>query len=270
MDHPDRETARLAALAALRRWATRRDRLPADRARLLAAAWHAGERTIRELARVADVSRDTVYADLKAEGVDPTDRAGPPQRPRYAPLRHAEVSELAEQAAAVLTPAMLTETPDPLASAAWQAHIVLSRIATLLDPQLPAQDRATLIDDLAHRGDAIRRDAHTLLAAEQTPAELAARTEQYLQDVCDVQAVVHSATVRAGLPDTGEVTVEIDTVGHLHPEPGRPPGWTTWRSPSGHQLTPAGPLAHLEVASALAALGEALTAALGDAVFEEA
>jgi hypothetical protein len=125
----DPETARLTALTALGGWATRRDRLPAGRAYLLAAAWHAGERNVRELARIAGVSRDTVYADLKSRDIDPTDRSSPARPPRYQPLRHDEVRDLVHQAATTLSRAMLTSQPDPLADAEWQAHIALTRVA---------------------------------------------------------------------------------------------------------------------------------------------
>jgi hypothetical protein len=40
-----------------------------------------------------------------------------------------EVRDLADQAAALLRSAMLTSRPDPLADAAWQAHITLVRVA---------------------------------------------------------------------------------------------------------------------------------------------
>lgn len=45
------------------------------RPRLIAAAWRAGERNIRQLAATAGVTRDTVYKDLSAEGIDYSDRS---------------------------------------------------------------------------------------------------------------------------------------------------------------------------------------------------
>jgi UPF0042 nucleotide-binding protein len=45
------------------------------RPRLTAAAWRAGERNVAAIARAAEVSRDTVYADLTAEGIDYHDRS---------------------------------------------------------------------------------------------------------------------------------------------------------------------------------------------------
>ncbi|MER6109368.1 hypothetical protein [Streptomyces hirsutus] len=63
-------TERERTLSALRAWAE-----PGLRARLLKAAWDAGNQNINELAEAARVDRKTVYADLAAEGIDPkTDR----------------------------------------------------------------------------------------------------------------------------------------------------------------------------------------------------
>ncbi|PNG22442.1 hypothetical protein C1J00_09565 [Streptomyces cahuitamycinicus] len=57
-------------MAALRAWAE-----PGLRARLIKAAWDAGNQNINELTEAARVDRKTVYADLAAEGIDPkTDR----------------------------------------------------------------------------------------------------------------------------------------------------------------------------------------------------
>jgi hypothetical protein len=86
-----------ASLAALKGWAARRDRLPGQRADLMAAAWWSGWRNVAELARTADVSRDTAYDDLRARGIEPKDRLTTPERPqpRYEPLRPEAVHELA-------------------------------------------------------------------------------------------------------------------------------------------------------------------------------
>lgn len=52
-------------LTELARWAR-----PGRRAELIAQAWQAGTTNVAELARVARVSRDTVYADLASRGID--------------------------------------------------------------------------------------------------------------------------------------------------------------------------------------------------------
>lgn len=67
---------RPAALAALHRWATEQ---ATARPRLVAEAWAAGCTNVAELARTAGVSRDTIYADLTAAGIDYQHR--PPKEP---------------------------------------------------------------------------------------------------------------------------------------------------------------------------------------------
>ena len=51
------------------------------RARDIAAAWRRGDRNIRSLATRHGISRETVYADLRAQGIDPTDRTAPVEEP---------------------------------------------------------------------------------------------------------------------------------------------------------------------------------------------
>jgi hypothetical protein len=260
----DPEAARLAALTALRGWALRRDRLPGDRAGLLAAAWHAGARNVRELARLADVSRDTVYADLKSRGVDPGDRAsdrGHP--PRYEPLRHEDVRDLADMASSVLISSMLTDDPGPLAAAAWQVQIALTRVAELLDPT-PREgfDRAGTIEDLAARAAFVRQSAHRLLAGESVEA-LAARAEDHQVLVLGEQALVMSAQLRLELPNAGAIDVELATAEDTAP------GWTTWRSPSPHLVGEVDGYAHLEITAALDAIGAVLTTALDEDALAE-
>ena len=67
LGHPD-PTIRQA----LREWAKQRDELTHRRQEILDAAWRAGDRNIRGLAEDARVTRDTIYADLKALGLDRT------------------------------------------------------------------------------------------------------------------------------------------------------------------------------------------------------
>lgn len=66
------------ALERLAGWPARRDQLADDRADLVRDAWLSGVRNVTELHRVADVSRDTIYADLRRRGIDPTDRSAMP------------------------------------------------------------------------------------------------------------------------------------------------------------------------------------------------
>jgi DNA-binding phage protein len=73
---------RAAALADLRDWAVRRAKLEEDRPALMAAAWKVGARSVAELARTAGVSRDTVYADLRRQGIDYYNRDQDPRLTR--------------------------------------------------------------------------------------------------------------------------------------------------------------------------------------------
>ncbi|MFD5615839.1 hypothetical protein [Kitasatospora sp. NPDC127060] len=57
------------ALNALRAWSA-----PGRRAELIAAAWKAGATRVAVLAEAARVSRPTVYADLRSQGIDPDRR----------------------------------------------------------------------------------------------------------------------------------------------------------------------------------------------------
>ncbi|KAB7833576.1 hypothetical protein FRZ00_33530 [Streptomyces mobaraensis] len=54
---------------ALRNWSA-----PGRRAELIAAAWKAGETNVSALAEAARISRPTVYADLRDQGIDPDHR----------------------------------------------------------------------------------------------------------------------------------------------------------------------------------------------------
>lgn len=71
-----------AVLADLRDWAERRAKLDEDRPVLMAAAWNVGARSIAELARTAGVTRDTVYADLRRQGINYHHRSQDPRLTR--------------------------------------------------------------------------------------------------------------------------------------------------------------------------------------------
>ncbi|MFJ7258234.1 hypothetical protein ACIQWV_38350 [Streptomyces sp. NPDC098085] len=62
-------TRREDAMTALRDWSS-----PGRRAALIAAAWQAGETTVSALAEAARITRPTVYADLRSQGIDPDHR----------------------------------------------------------------------------------------------------------------------------------------------------------------------------------------------------
>lgn len=264
----DPETARLTALTALRAWTRHRDRMPEQRATLLATAWRAGERNVRELARIADVARQTVYDDLRSQGIDPSlDRAAAVDRPRYAPLDHEQIADLAEHMSSVLLPSMLGAQPEPLAVAAWMAHKAFHAIARLLNPHAPDIDRPVALETIADCAASIRQAAHRQWAAESSDADLARFTVNAAVTICDVEAVADQAVVTMVLPDgMSRVRVTLSTAGNRDLEPD---GWTRWSTDNPLPLAPIDGFRHLEVNSLLAELAEVITQALHPDLLEE-
>ncbi|MFK0121615.1 hypothetical protein [Streptomyces sp. NPDC090994] len=217
-----------AALAALRGWAARRERLPGDRADLMAAAWWSGHRNVAELARSADVSRDTVYEDLRTRGIEPTDKASAADpRPRYAPLTAKGVGGLAELSQSVTLPAILAQEPDELALTAWAISNALERVADLLDP-----DRATMrqwgrhevAHDLAARLQTALHHAQRVAADGAGERQLAGRSLNRIEaQLADEQYLVHRATVQLSHVGGDQITVRI---GQAQPSDFMPAGWT--------------------------------------------
>jgi hypothetical protein len=252
----DPDTARLAALSALRSWAIRRDRLAADRASLLAAAWRTGARNIRELARLSDVSRNTVYTDLQSQGIDPAGRdSAPVLPPRYEPLRHEDVHELAEVMAGRLRNSMLAEDPGHLATAAWMAAKLLSHIARILDRHPPDDfDRSGLILDIAACAETIREEAHQLCADELAEDELAVvvQNDQVLR-ADEQQAVIDKARLSLTLPNGSGIEIDL---GYQASGAGV---WATWNSTSPYLTGTVDGFAHLEISAALATLAALLS-----------
>lgn len=274
LDH-DPETARLTALTALRAWTRQRDRMPERRAALLASAWHAGEHNVRELARIADVSRQTVYDDLRAHDIDPRADRGRATTPRYAPLDRDQVTDLAEQMSTVLGPAMFAERPEPLAVAAWMAHRAVTAIAELLPAaDAPAEqehtrDRAELLDTIAYCTHVIRQAVHQQWAAEASPAELAEFTEDDTLTQAEIgeRVPVEQATVTVQLPDgMSPVDVRLNTTWHHETDPD---GWTRWTSDATPPLAEITGTRHLEIQALLGALAEVITGALHPDLLEE-
>ena len=249
---------RQATLDAVGSWPRRRDRLPEDRADLLAAAWWAGNRNVAELARVSDTSRDTVYSDLRSRGIDPQARftpAGP--RPRYAPLRFETVDELASLMSTVLLPPILREKPGPLESAAWQLGKAMTRIADLVGPAesgttyTPAENAEDLAVTLGYA----LQYAHAYWASLQTNAQLAARAAQSAVDRCEEQAVVDSATLTLGLPNAQSITITLGSAPYRTPNA----GWTTVATDSPLLSADLDGPEHLAIRAALDAISEVLT-----------
>lgn len=259
------EGVRDAALTALRGWAVRRDRLADDRADLMATAWWSGTRIVAELARAADVSRDTVYDDLRARGIEPTDKtAAPPDRlPRYAPLDAAAVRELARQANTRIRPAMLTERPGWLPSAAWHLTIALDRIGALADDSADiapdrraayAQDLAAHLELALHRA---QRAWNELASDRELAAWSRGRTDNALGQG---EMVVGHAEVTLIDPDTGgPLTVQIGIAGN-----GSRPGFTVLRADTPLPLdVDVDGADHLAIQTALQSIGRVLNSRRG-------
>jgi hypothetical protein len=255
-DEVDVGAAREAALAALRSLPTR-ETLPAQRAELVAVAWHCGERNIAELARNASVSRDIIYDDLRKKGIDPADRGGP-ARPRYRPLNPASVRQAADVAAVALTGAMLAGTPDPVTLSAWQASIGLQRVAEVVGAGEDLDERCSGLRDLAVRGDYVRQYANQALA-EQVPQEKVAATlaqeTQLAYELGDF--VVTGATVQVSLPDDRRTTVRIGTRGGASPMA----DWIDWVASDGVRLPVVSAYVYAEVHAAFDILAKLFSGA---------
>ncbi|WP_410659526.1 hypothetical protein [Amycolatopsis sp. lyj-112] len=124
-------------------WARHHDRLPHLRAELVALAWNSGVRNVAELARVTDVSRDTIYADLRKHGIDYADQIARRTAPRYEPLTPAAVTGLGDLVSARVAPAMLADRPQPAALIAWLAGIILDRVESCSAPQPASRPTCT-------------------------------------------------------------------------------------------------------------------------------
>ncbi|GAA1983498.1 hypothetical protein [Amycolatopsis minnesotensis] len=252
----DPEAARTTALGALRAWARNRDRLPTDRAELLALAWYTGNRNVAELARLADISRDIVYADLKSAGIDVADRAAAVDVPRYEPLRADTVAAIADLLFARVGPSMLTENPSPLTNAAWMAAIALQRISELLTdaPSTDQDDRIAALDDLAARGEYVTRSVHKLMAAEIPAERLVQYTDNTASTGLDLaEPIITAATLTLALPNQETITLTLDNGG------GKP---VTVHGESPHLTGQPDAAAHLHITHALTALALALTTSL--------
>lgn len=264
----DRTDERLTTLAALIAWADRRERLAEERAGLVAAAWRTGSRNVAELARLARVSRDTIYADLKAHEIDPSARARESTGPDPTPpeqLRADSVRPLARLVEAVARPAFGRAPNDPLARVTVSAGRALETVADVLDPptdQGPGWTPEELLPGLAGAGAAITHHAHRELATREQPGRLAARTD-YLHRAAlhgGRQASAERVEVVVALPAGGSLTVRLDRDGE---------GWTTLDGDSPLLTGEIDGLDHLEVQHALALLGQVITRNLDEGAFVE-
>jgi hypothetical protein len=253
----------LTALTALRAWTHHRDRMPEQRAALLSAAWRAGERNVRELARLADVSRQTVYDDLRALGIEPTHRDSEVGLPQYVPLSHDQVAGLADQITAAIAPALLCMEPDPMAKVAQELAHMLTAISIVLDrDRVPSHEddgRADWLFTIACSANRVRRAAHAQWASETDDAELVQFTASQAEVGARIgdAALVEEATLTLRLANGATTQVAITTVGHDDVEP------TRWTSKDGAlALPPVDGVRHLEITALLTSLSEVITEAV--------
>lgn len=262
------EPDRIAALSALVAWADRRGHFAEERADLVAAAWRSGSRNIAELARLARVSRDTIYADLKARSIDTSARAQDPIGAEAALnelLKAESVRPLAQLVDAVARPAFARDPGDPLTRVTTSAGRTLEVVADVLAPptdQGPGWTREELLPGLADQGATITHHAQRELAASQEPDELAARTD-YLHRAAlhrGRHASAERADVVVALPTGESITVRLDRDER---------GWTTLSGDSPLLTGEIDGLDHLEVQHALGILSQVITRKLGDDAFVE-
>ncbi|WP_406437785.1 hypothetical protein OHB14_57515 [Streptomyces sp. NBC_01613] len=262
------EAARIAALSELIAWSERRERLSEDRADAVAAAWRAGTRNVAELARLARVSRDTVYADLAARAIDLGSREQEISSPRKVsgvPLRGESVRAVARIADAVARPAFTHDPDDPVVRAVLAASRALEAVADVLEPpsdQGPGWTPRELLSSLAGEGEEVAHHSRRALAALAEPAELAASSDNHRQAVLHTgpQAVADGASLTLTLPTGGVITLQV----------GRDEtGWTCLTSDSPLVAEDADSIDHLEAQAALQTLARIATRHLTDAALAE-
>ncbi|WP_351235522.1 hypothetical protein [Streptomyces sp. NPDC002133] len=262
------EAARLAALSELIAWAERRERLSEDRADAVAAAWRTGTRNVAELARLARVSRDTIYADLAARAINLGSREQEipgPQKGSGIPLRADSVRTVARIADAVARPAVSHDPDDPLVRVALAASRALETVADVLEPpsdQGPGWTPRETLPSLAGEGEELAHHSRRALAALAEPAELMASSESYRQGVLHGgrHAVADGASVTVTLPTGGAITLQV----------GRDEtGWTRLTSDSPLVVEGADSLDHLEAQAALQVLARIATRHLTEAALAE-
>ncbi|RJQ70539.1 hypothetical protein D5S17_28845 [Pseudonocardiaceae bacterium YIM PH 21723] len=257
-------------MTALESWARQQERVPEQRAALLAAAWYAGERTVTELCKASGLSRPTVYADLRSQGIDAAtaDRAAPPHQPSYRPLNQQQIADLAEHMSVILLPSVIGDKNEKLAEVAWAAMQIIRTIGDLLDPEFnPGYEvkdlRAGLLDTLAGRAETIRRTAHRLWADESTLDKITKWTFWDDMNAAPVDLLPSEATLTVSLPEHGtDMTVRLGIGERLEPE-----GSTTWTIDAPQPLEAIDGYRHLEIRSLLNNLAEVVRGALHPDLF---
>ena len=265
--------AKQATLDALSGWASRRDQ-QSERADLLAAAWWAGNRNVAELARATGVSRQTIYSDLNSRGIDPAVRDVPAaERPRYAPLRHESVDELATRMEAVLLPPMLGEDPALLETSAWEMARAMKWVAELVKQgesaagrdhgRLLAADTIALlnspVEELLRALRSALWWAHAYAAGLRTEAELATFSAEAEHLRSFEECVVLDAALTVSVPNGEPTAVHVGMDGQR----GRSTGWTTLTGENPRLRDDLNGKEHLALRTALRTIAEILTPRLG-------
>ncbi|MGY5034789.1 hypothetical protein ACWC9U_28860 [Streptomyces sp. 900116325] len=267
MSEPN-EAARIAALSELIAWAERRERLSEDRADAVAGAWRTGTRNVAELARLARVSRDTIYADLAARAIDLGSREQDiqdPQKVGGVPLRGDSVRIVARIADSVARPAFAHDPGDPLVRATLAASQALRTMADVLEPpsdQGPGWSPRETLPSLVGDGEELAYHGRQALAALAEPAELAAQSDNRRQALLHTgrHAVADGASFTLALPTGGTITLQV----------GRDEaGWTSLTSDSPLVVGEADSLDHLEAQAALEVLARIATRHLTEAALAE-
>ncbi|MFI5998474.1 hypothetical protein ACIBAC_42365 [Streptomyces sp. NPDC051362] len=262
------EVERIRALSALIGWAERRERLASDRADLVAGAWRTGTRSVAELARLARVSRDTVYADLALRDIEVSKRnehVSGPLTGRGQPLNPESVRAVARIADALTRPAFAHDPSDPITRAALAASGALETTADVLDPptdQGPGWSPKDTLPHLAEQGQTLSHQAHRALAAVAEQEDLAVAADFQRRAALHARriAVANAATLMVTVP-TGENVTVILGVDET--------SWTTMSSDSALVDDDVDALDHLEVRAAFQVLSQVVTRHLAEGALVE-
>ncbi|GAA0813133.1 hypothetical protein [Spirilliplanes yamanashiensis] len=216
----------IGALAGLMGWAEHRGRPAQERADLVAAAWGSGIRNVAELSRIARVSRDTIYADLRARGIDPSQRAEPVSPQQTGGTAAGAVSPdalrvLAKLLGAVAGPEAVAGASDgDMVRVVDSTATLLDLVADLLDPPLdqgPGWTGDDLLPQLVLHGGEVAGHARRTMAARAT-ADDVTRLATWVRTGARYSGralVVDRADVALRMPDgsTTTVTVTVDDAG---------------------------------------------------------
>lgn len=190
---------RQRALEALRAWSAAA--APETRARLIEAAWLAGEHNVSALAEAADVTRKTVYADLDSRGIDVrTDRQETPtmQTLTIGGYTGAETDQQREAVMSAIMDKHRAAVADGRRStedgaAAWSAEMETAlwsfEAAKYHNTLIPFAQREIEAREAAHR--ALRR-LETAWAALRTATAWHAAHHVYVETVHDARRAVEA------------------------------------------------------------------------------